>query len=106
MNQFEEHSINTFENTSIEEKYRVLINHLTDGISISQDKKIKYANASFLKLLGYTSDEMLGMNLFDLIHPDDHSKLTELHQNRMEEKEVPEIYKINLIGKNGEKIIF
>ncbi len=56
--------------------------------------------------MGYTSDEMLGMNLSDLIHPDDHSKLTELHENRMEGTEVPEFYEITFIGKNGENIIF
>ncbi len=106
MNQFKDYSINTFENTPIEEKYLVLINHLNDGILIAQDEKIKYANNSLLKLSVYTADEMPGMNFFNLIHPDEHSRIKELNQKRMEGTEVPEFYEITFIGKNGENIIF
>jgi PAS domain S-box-containing protein len=53
-------------------RYRVLIEGSTDIITIlDHDGTVKYASPSVEMVLGYTPQETTGMNLFNLIHPED-----------------------------------
>lgn len=55
-----------------DEKFRALIENITDLIALVDDKgTIVYASPSTEKILGYKVENYLGMNLFELIHPDD-----------------------------------
>ena len=39
------------------------------------DGRIKYANPAFNNILGYSDDELKGLNIFSTIHPDDKNSL-------------------------------
>jgi two-component system, cell cycle sensor histidine kinase and response regulator CckA len=55
-----------------EEHYRSLIEHSLDLISIlNVDGTIRYVSPSHERVLGYGSDELVGQNAFNFIHPDD-----------------------------------
>lgn len=54
------------------EHFRSLIEHSSDVITIiSRDGTISYESPSLERVLGYTPDELLGQNAFQLIHPQD-----------------------------------
>lgn len=65
--------------------YKLLLDKTSDMITIldvSMNPKYIYANKAHEKNLGYKSEDLLGKNLFDFIHPDDaHLLLTSLHKN-------------------------
>lgn len=55
-----------------EEKYRTIIEQASDGIFISDlTGKYEDINSKGVKLTGYTKEELLGINLFDLMPPED-----------------------------------
>jgi PAS domain S-box-containing protein len=61
-----------------EERFRTLIEKATDGIAIvNSEGIIGYESPSAEHILGYTPEEMVGMNLMDLIHAEDLSSITE-----------------------------
>jgi len=53
-----------------EEVFRTLAETVTAGIYIYRDLKFVYVNPAAERLTGYARDELLGMSLLDLIHPD------------------------------------
>ncbi len=59
--------------------HRALIENAPDAISLlSSEGVILYTSPSTTRLLGYTSEEMVGRDIFSLIHPDDAPKMRNL----------------------------
>ncbi|MCE5242680.1 MAG: PAS domain S-box protein [Syntrophobacteraceae bacterium] len=60
---------------SSEEKFRSLIENGLDIITIiSVDGTIRYISPSIERVMGYRVGDLIGLNCFDLIHPDDRLK--------------------------------
>ncbi|MBN8582888.1 MAG: PAS domain S-box protein [Anaerolineae bacterium] len=61
-----------------EKYYRALIENATDGIMVvNSEGKISYESPSVAHLLGYGHGNLIGMNSFELIHPDDLAEIFE-----------------------------
>ena len=54
-----------------EERYRLLVDHATEGIFIWQGGRIKFANPRMQRVLGYSLDELANTNLASLVHKED-----------------------------------
>lgn len=55
-----------------EERFRALIEKSSEAISLTDEKgKIIYVSPSFINVLGYTPEEVIGKKGFELIHPAD-----------------------------------
>ena len=54
-----------------EEKYKNVTNNCLNGIHIFQDGEFKFVNDTFLKLAGYTRDELSAIDYIELVYPDD-----------------------------------
>src|SRR5262249_15766431 len=55
-----------------ERRWRALVEHVSDGISLSsRDGRILYASPSTARMTGFSPDAYTGKNLFELVHPDD-----------------------------------
>ena len=72
-----------------EEKYRLLVDNAHDAIFISGDGRIQFSNPSTCRILGYTPEEMVGMPLERLIHPDDRELVMARHHARQAGPECP-----------------
>lgn len=58
-----------------EENYRELLNHASDGIFIADEKgQYTLVNEKACRMTGYTREELLGMNIRDLVAPEDLEK--------------------------------
>ncbi|MBI5324324.1 MAG: PAS domain S-box protein [Ignavibacteriae bacterium] len=53
-----------------EERYRLLIEHLPDGILIHTDGIIVYANQSSIRLFGGDRERIIGFPVLNFVHPD------------------------------------
>src|SRR5512146_3269223 len=52
--------------------FNALVQNLGDLVTVHDSKgRIRYATPSTAKLLGYPDEQLIGMNAFDLIHPED-----------------------------------
>ena len=54
-----------------QEMMRGMLESAATGIYLVQDKKFEYVSPLFAEISGYTSDELLGNNPLDYVHPDD-----------------------------------
>lgn len=54
------------------ERYSRLLQHSTDFIfTVNDEGEVQYVTPSVEGIMGYTPDELVGTNAFDLVHPDD-----------------------------------
>jgi len=84
-----------------EEKYRTLVDHALVGIGIHQDNRIVFANQRMTTMLGYTLEELIGLPIADLIHPEERSAVLARAQRRQQGYPEPETYEIRLLKKDG-----
>lgn len=76
--------------SKIENNFHKISNNILDLISIADLNGVcKYAGPSH-QILGYKSEDLVGENLFDFVHPEDIKKLqlkfTKLHDNKHEKQ--------------------
>lgn len=84
-----------------EAKYSALVENSRDGIVILQDGVVKFVNAASLEIVGYTPEELLGIDFLKMVTPEDRETVMKRYADRISGKEVPSIYEIALIRKDG-----
>ena len=87
-----------------EKKYRLLTENLNDIITVVNDKgQVEYINEeSHLKVMGYSYNDLLLHNVFELIHPEDREKTIQAFEKIFKEGEG--FTEARIIKKNGEYI--
>jgi PAS domain S-box-containing protein len=92
-----------------EERYRALIelgSEAGEAIVMLQDidgqEGIQtFVSDQWLKITGYSKEEMLSMSFFDLVSPKDRAASLERHRKKMSGKAVPGLYEMDIIRKDG-----
>jgi PAS domain S-box-containing protein len=87
-----------------EEKYRKLIEQAHDGIIITQNGKFRFVNPALCGMLEYSVDEVIDKPFLDVVAPEYHQKLRELHQRRMQGDTFDLIYNAEAITKSGKRV--
>jgi PAS domain S-box-containing protein len=60
-----------------EENFRTLVEHTPDAILVHREGKLVYMNPAASAMLGYErEDEVVGVPVLDLVHPDDQASVT------------------------------
>ena len=74
-----------------EERFRSLIENAQDIITIlDSDGVIRYQSPSIKRVLGYEFEELIGTSVFDLVHPDDLSKVVNIFRYGIENPGMPQ----------------
>ena len=84
-----------------EQKYRALVDHSQDGIYIMREGKYIYVNQAFASMLGYTPDEMIGMDYLTFVAPEEHETLLDLWAQRRAGRKAHTTYELNFVKKDG-----
>lgn len=84
-----------------EEKYHAVVDMANDGILILQDGIIKFSNASFAKMLGYSHLEVDKLEFSKLLPPEYVELQAERNQKSLSGISVPSIYETALLHKKG-----
>lgn len=84
-----------------EEKYRLLIESIQDGIFIIQDDKIQYVNEALARMGGYKVPEMIGKKFIDIIAPEDRELIEDRHVRRLSGESVPKDYEVRVLTRDG-----
>jgi len=72
-----------------EKRYRALVENAGDAIAIVRpDGRSNYVSPSVKKIMGYTEEEALELNMFDVIHPDDIAGVRTLLKKALENPRV------------------
>ncbi len=86
-----------------EEKYRNVIERANEGILIVQNAAIVFVNHRFACMAGYEQAEITGQPFSVVVPPESRPMLTDRYQRRMNGEDVPTIYEVELVRKNGQK---
>jgi PAS domain S-box-containing protein len=54
-----------------EEKYRTLVESIQDGVFLVQDTRIVFANGACAEMIGWSPEEMIGVDFHELVAPED-----------------------------------
>jgi len=84
-----------------EEKYRMLIDNIQDGVFIIQDNKIQFANEAFARVVGFTVQEVIGKGFRELVAPEDLEVVTDRYHRRQAREDVPHEYEYHMLHKDG-----
>lgn len=86
-----------------EENFRLLAEANPAAILIYQDNRYVYANTEAERLTGYAKEELIGMPVTHLVHPDFRSLVIERAEQRQKNLPVEKQYEIKIITKNREE---
>ncbi|MEM1579010.1 MAG: PAS domain S-box protein [Archaeoglobaceae archaeon] len=85
-----------------EEFYRMLIDKSLANIYIVQKGRFVFINKSFEDVTGYTIEEAMKMNPFDLVHPADREMVYQRYTQREAGMRLDETYSWRIIRKDGQ----
>jgi PAS domain S-box-containing protein len=86
--------------------YRALIENAFDAIYLMKDRHYVYVNPRFCELTGYTAEELTSEDFdFIVLLPEESRKYLEWrYQMRLEGKEIPNQYELELLHKSGKRV--
>jgi PAS domain S-box-containing protein len=87
-----------------EEKFRALAESARAGIVLFRGDKFIYVNPETIIDLGYTKDELMAMNFWDVVHPDSRELVRSLGLKRLHGMPAPSTYEIKVLTKGGETL--
>lgn len=85
-----------------EEGYSTLLENASDAILIIENQKYVFANKAFLRIMGYSREEMIGMDYLQIVAPESIELLRERHTKRVQGLDVPTMSEAKFIDRNGE----
>jgi PAS domain S-box-containing protein len=88
-----------------EEKYRLLIDKSIAGIFLYRNDRILFANSRFGEILGIDQGTLIGRFLWDIVHTDDHQRVTRYTERLTSLRRHSVRYECRLVGERG-KIIW
>jgi PAS domain S-box-containing protein len=84
-----------------EEKYRTLVENIQDGVFIIQDAKMQFVNEAFARMVGYSVEEVIGMDFQQLVAPEDLEMVSDRYIRRQVGEYVPNEYEFRMLHKDG-----
>ncbi len=87
-----------------EKEYQLFFQQSKEGMAIVQNGTIVRLNSAISLILGYSPEELRGTLFNQYIHPDDLWKVTDYYYKRIAGKEVPIIYRLKVIHKDGSDV--
>jgi len=85
-----------------EEKYRLVVDNVSEAIIVAQDWKIVFANPSASTIFGYRLDQILGMSFNDLIHRDDRWLVADGYRRRLAGEGIRDRFRYRIVRRYGE----
>ncbi len=85
-----------------EQKFRILAESASAAIFMYQNNKVCYVNRACGIMTGYSDDDLLQLNFWDIVHPDFSELAKELGAARQRGESVPNHFEIKILTKAGE----
>src|SRR5437762_1569056 len=87
-----------------EEKYRQVVENAYEGIVVSQDGMLRYANPRALALTKRTLEQTLTTPFIEMVHPDDRARVYGNYLRRMRGEAVEPTYVFRALAATGEVV--
>ena len=83
-----------------EQRFRILTESSPTAVMLYQDNKWIYANSAAAEITGYSIRELLSMNFWDFVHPDDRHIVMERGRKRQSGEAVTPRYQFKIVCKD------
>jgi PAS domain S-box-containing protein len=84
-----------------EERYRAVIEHVSDGMLVVLDERIVFSNPQAARLVGMAPAEMLGASFVSRVHPDDLALVLDRHRRGQAGEAVPHELEFRVLLPDG-----
>jgi len=86
-----------------EEKYRTVVEGALDGVLVvGENYQIKYVNKRLAEIMGYTREELIGMDFRNYLDDESKQLVIDRYVRRQKGEEVPPRYEFNVVQKDRE----
>ena len=85
-----------------EKKFRQLVETVNAAAFIYQRRQLRYVNSQTEALTGYTREELLGLDLYDFIHPDFRATVKKWGKSSQPRDSAGSKYEVRIVTKTGE----
>ena len=89
-----------------EEKYRTLIDNIQDGVFLIEKERFLFVNEAMARIAGYSVSELIGMNISNIVAPEDADMVVARYHQRQAGERVASSYELRLLHKDGLRRIF
>ena len=83
-----------------EERFRILTESSPTAILLFQNDKWIYANQAATQITGFSRQELVSMNFWDIVHPEDRQSVRERGQKRQQGIPVTKRYEFRIVSKD------
>ena len=83
-----------------EEKYRLVVNNVSEAIVVAQDWKIVFANPSAGRIFGYS--QLLGTDFNQFVHPADRWFVADGYRRRLAGEDIRDRFRFRIVRQLGE----
>ena len=84
-----------------EERYRMVVEHVGDGMVVVQGERFMFANTRAAEILEMAVEDVLAHGYLHRIHPGDHELIQDRRRRRLAGEQVPSRYEIRLLMPDG-----
>ncbi len=85
-----------------EQRFRKMIEHSSDMIIlVDAEGKILYESSAALRIIGYTSEELVGKSAFDLVCPDEREQVREFFEKQVHIPGISPLQRMRVQHKDG-----
>jgi PAS domain S-box-containing protein len=84
-----------------EKQYSQVVESSLTGIYIDQDTTIVFCNQRFADIFGYSREEMIGLESWKIVHPEDRAMTDEWREKRLRGEPAPAEYEARGLTKDG-----
>lgn len=84
-----------------EARYRGFLEQLSDGVVVTQNGIIRYANEAMARLIGCAKSGLIGSQLTHYVSDEDKTRLMEFHRRRMNGLPSPNEYEVTMVRIDG-----
>jgi PAS domain S-box-containing protein len=89
-----------------EEKYRILVDNIQDGVFLLQDTKFQFVNEAAARMVGYTAEEIIGKDFREFVAPEHLEMVVDNYYRRLAGENVPREYEFCELHKDGKTRIY
>ncbi|MBI3149520.1 MAG: PAS domain S-box protein [Betaproteobacteria bacterium] len=87
-----------------EQRYRDVVDNVSEGIMVVQDERFVFANASVTRLTGYDLAEITGKRFLDFVAPDHREIVYERFQRRLRGEPLAARFEFKVLRRDGRSI--
>ena len=88
-----------------EERYRAVVEFATDGILVTEDGLVAFANRRMGEMIGCDPAELIGTDGLDLIHPSDRERVAQGRENRLKGLTTSNRFRARLLYRQPERTV-